>query len=234
MSENKRRPHNWIEPEKKICLGCKKEFLTKKRTKKYCTQPCWTKHNNRKDSDEVKKKRAESVRKTMATLEYKNKIANSESVKEGHKKLSKTLKRKIALGEFTPNITNSWTSWEAYLNIGDKKKKFRSSWEAVFYFFNQNLYYETIRIPYKYNNSISSYIVDFEDRQNRVLYEIKPKSLKDDEKNIKKIEAAIDWCKKNSYTFIIVDDDWFKKNIQYFDFNLNPHLKNKMKQFLND
>ena len=228
----KKHSWNWIEPFEKNCMGCGTKFLTKKRTKKYCTQSCWTSHNNRIDSIEVRKKRAESVKKSQSTAEYKERMKNNPKILEARKMNSLRMKRLISEGKFTPCITNSWTRWKSYVNINEEVKKFRSSWEAVFYLLNQNLQYEKIRIPYVYNGTSYNYIIDFEDSENKVLYEIKPDSLKGSFKNVAKIDAALDWCKNNNYRFIIISDNWFIEKAHKIDYQKNSHLKPLMRQFL--
>ena len=47
-------------------------------------------------------------------------------------KISNALKEKIKNGNFTPCITNSWSNSKCLY----KDKKFRSTWELMFYFYN--------------------------------------------------------------------------------------------------
>jgi len=142
------------------------------------------------------------------------------------------MKKKISEGSFTPCITNSWTKWSAYVNINNQCRKFRSFWEASFFVLNTNLEFEKIRIPYTYNNQIHSYIVDFVDMTNKILYEIKPNSTKTNELNQIKFSAAHDWAKINGYSFKIISDDWFKQNAKTIDYTNHPQLYSSMKQFL--
>jgi hypothetical protein len=129
-----------------------------------------------------------------------------------HKKQSIGIKAAIQSGKFTPAVTNSWANSRILLNINGELKKFRSSWEAYFQLVNQSALYEKLRIPYIYNNISRNYIVDFIDIQNKILYEIKPESLKTSEMNLVKEEAAIRWAKSNGYEYRIISDDWFFKN----------------------
>jgi len=174
----KKHSWNWKEPIEKECSGCGKRYLTKKENKKYCTQPCWTSHNHHKDSEETKRKRVESNKKTVSTQEHKEKIKSSPRVIEARRQNSIRLKRLIKEGKFTPCITNSWTNWKSYIKIKDDIKKFRSNWEAVFFLLNQHLDYEKVRIQYEYQNKVSSYIVDFVDFDKKILYEIKPSKIR--------------------------------------------------------
>ncbi len=126
----------------------------------------------------------------------------SEEKKEAVKiKQSETMKQKILDGSFTPYVRNSNTHWTCTV-MGNK---FRSSWEGVYWYFNQHLLYENRRIAY----SKGIYIVDFEDTENKKLIEIKPSC--NIRKSDEKINAAIDWCDKNQFTFIIVNEDEIKR-----------------------
>jgi len=83
---------------------------------------------------------------------------------ERNKKQSETMKRKIANGEFTPCITNTWTHWT---NIY-KGKKFRSFYELIFHILHPSFLYEYTRIKYrKPDKSISNYILDFTDTKRK-------------------------------------------------------------------
>lgn len=89
------------------------------------------------------------------------------------KKQSETMKRMIADGTFTPCITNKWTHW----SIEVQGKKFRSSFEGIFYTFCKfykidDIKYEKVRIPYTFERENKTYIVDFSFKN--YLFEIKP------------------------------------------------------------
>lgn len=181
-------------------------------------------------TEETKNKISASNRETWSKPEY---IKLKQKLTEENKsKQSLIMKKKIKNGEFTPNITNSWTSWESFVNIGNTKKKFRSSWEAVFYLLNNGIQYEQTRIPYIYDYYSYNYIVDFTDNENRILYEIKPESEITDSKTKSKIKFANEWCKKNDYFFVIISDSYFKRNAKRINFKEQPQLKNPMRQFL--
>ena len=156
-----------------------------------------------------------------------------------YKKLSNTIKEKIKIGTFTPNITNSWSGSKIKLLINNKEITYRSAWEAFFHLCNQKLEYEKIRIPYKYNNIEHNYITDFTDNINRIIYEIKPESNKDTIINKVKFKYAKKWCKKNGYKFIIISDNWFKINYiknKYLLQNQQNKLiiEKRLKQFNNE
>lgn len=118
---------------------------------------------------------------------------------------SEIMKEKIRNGEFTPNITNTWTNWDSkiYLENG-AEKKFRSSWEACFWFSNQELSYETFRIPYELDGSLKTYIADFHDEKKNIIYEIKPKSQWLNQS--KKMQNAIEYCMDNNIAFVWINE----------------------------
>lgn len=132
--------------------------------------------------------------------------------KKAGPKTSKTMKEKILNGSFTPDVTNSWCN--SLINY--KNKKFRSSWEIAFYLLNEGLDYEITRIKYfsfKYNQ-FKTYIVDFTDFKNRVLYEIKPNSKIDDITNQEKFKAAELFSQENSFSFRVISEFFLLKNLE--------------------
>lgn len=154
-------------------------------------------------------------------------------VKErSRKKQSETIKQKIKNGEFTPCITNSWCHSRVEVN----GIPFRSCWEAVFYILNPHLKYEKIRIPYiDCSGNCKVYIVDFVDDENKIIYEIKPNSVRDRPDNILKEGAAMEWCDANGYEYICISDEYYMKNAINVDYTLvDNKIKKSMKQFLNE
>jgi hypothetical protein len=133
---------------------------------------------------------------------------NKSSIKQ-----SNTLKVKIQNGEFTPPITNTWTHWKAYIFQGNETLKFRSSWEACFWFCNQNLEYESIRIKGKNK----TYISDFYDPYANTLYEIKTCNRYNIE--IDKMNTIINYCISNNIKFVWINEknisEYIKEEIIY-------------------
>lgn len=131
-------------------------------------------------------------------------------------KNSKKMKLNIKEGRFIPNITNSWARSRCEISfIRDGKivnMKTRSTWEAYFQLFYTNLVYEKVVIPYLYKNVEYNYIVDFVDYENKILYEIKPLSNKNNEVVKAKTKYGRRWCKLNGYNYILITDRWFIKN----------------------
>lgn len=161
-------------------------------------------------------------------------------VKAAPKIREKILKR-ISDGSFTPNITNSWCESKILLNIEGKDIYVRSSWEAIYLLGNPTLFYEYIRIPYVINGVQRNYIVDFFDKESNLLIEIKPISEMENEINLLKRTALVDYCESNNYNYMYITDEWFLKNssciINSELFNLQLEdtkniLKRRMKNFV--
>lgn len=233
----------------KLCTNCKttgKPFTCKfcgaldrsKYAETYCSTCMQTKTylRGKPRSEEVKRKAREGYEKWKHTEEAKQTFAkigkqNSEKLKkwfstpEGQtqlqsvaKKQSILMKQKILEGSFTPNVTNSFTHWTAEIEYDSIVKKFRSSWEACVWLSNPKLEYETIRIPLPNGSSV---IVDFVDTENRLIYEIKPKSFW--RKQQHKIDAIIDYCLNNDYKFIWINEenilDYVNQTVFVSEFN---------------
>lgn len=159
---------------------------------------------------------------------YNKCISLYEQSDEYRKNLSNKLKKAIAEGRFTPNITNSWTHSKKFKidNI-----KFRSSWEFLFYIIEckikkNKLDYEKVRIPYIIDGNTRNYIVDFSNKT--TLFEIKPNSCKTTEKNILKFDAALKYCKENNKSFRIIDENYFKLN---YNDNVFSYIPDDLKDY---
>jgi hypothetical protein len=134
--------------------------------------------------------------------------------------MSKVMSQKVLSGEFTPNIKNSRTNWEAsVVDTNGNKRNFRSSWEACVWLSNNSWTYEKIRIPYKVNNVIKIYLVDFVDEKTKTLYEVKPIAFLD-KFNIKKC-AADKWCAENGYSFMILTEQNIMDHVDITKFSDN-------------
>ena len=128
---------------------------------------------------------------------------NSEKGKSNNIIQSKRIKDKILNGSWTPSITNSWTHWSTVID----GKKFRSSFEEIVYlYYNKDIEYEKLRVPYIFNNKNYIYIVDFIDNINKLVFEIKPKCLIQNEKNIVKDLYLTKWAIDNKYKYKILSE----------------------------
>lgn len=124
------------------------------------------------------------------------------------KKQSETMKKLIFEGKFTPNTHNSNTHNTSKVN----GRSFRSSWEAIFWYKHQNFEYETIRIQYEWSDgTVHSYIVDFFDKENNILYEVKPIEHLEDVQTKLKIEAGKSFAENNGYKYVIISQHQIKE-----------------------
>jgi hypothetical protein len=174
----------------------------------------WLKNRNYTISSETKLKISKSMKILYSTEKgreiltrkgesLKNFFKTEKGINQRKKSAelnSISMKNKILNNEFTPNITNRWTHWKAVIEIDGITHKFRSSWEACFWFCNQNLKYENFRII----SDKRIYITDFFDEKLGVIYEIKPRSRYNIE--IDKMNKIIEYCENNKYKFIWVNE----------------------------
>lgn len=140
---------------------------------------------------------------------------------------SQKMRKLILSGEFTPNSNNRNTHWESFY----QNKKYRSSWEALYQYFDREAEYETLRIPYRFNNKDYIYIIDFVNHKTKTLVEVKPRELLNDKKTQAKISAAKEWCNNNRYSFIIADKNYLvlqpmPKDLTEFDIKTQHKIRN--------
>ena len=132
--------------------------------------------------------------------------------------LSRQVKERIKNGGWTPNCTNSWCHSRYHLKFLRNgqiiNQSVRSSWEAFFQLINPHLEYEKLRVPYFYKKEWHSYIVDFIDNENKLVYELKPKALEIQGSNKIKEKELKSWCIQNGFKYIKISEDYFK-NITY-------------------
>ena len=120
-------------------------------------------------------------------------------------KMSNTIKKKIANGEFTPKSTNRFT-WKRLSSDITGVTTYRSSWELKFHETIPHLKFEILRIPYVFEGVNHTYIVDFFDDINNVAYEVKPLSLAETPRNIAKMKALQEWCLQNNATCKLITE----------------------------
>lgn len=149
------------------------------------------------------------------TVETKNKISKANSGRnngmygkqmtaDAKQIRSRAMKDKILRGEFTPNSNNRNTHWDSYY----RGKKYRSSWECLYQYFDNDAEYETLRIPYFFENRGHIYIVDFVNHITKTIVEVKPKVMMSNKKTLAKITAATEWGYNNGYRFVFVDKEY--------------------------
>jgi hypothetical protein len=202
-----------------------KRVQTRKENNKNLSR-CW-------HSDETKKLISDSNKLSRQDANYK--VIHKENVENGRKKQSETMKKKILNGSFTPNSDNWKRSISFHINLNDKKLRFRSRWEAIFYlvklYEGDELLYETVRIPYSYENNQLVYIIDFLSSNQIDVFEVRPKSRQTIDKEIYKFAAAKKWCEACNKNFHIIDEDWFILNKEKIEKILkdNPNIQEKLK-----
>lgn len=204
--------------ERPVCVKCKSKVLfcgPKVGYNSYCTKKCAITDPSRIPENsrligtqKRKEKMFELLSDEIRGPEYRKKLSISGKAQspETRLKQSNSMKKLILEGNFTPNITNSWTRWKVKVdNIS-----FRSTFDALFYEYckykNIKIEYEKLRIKYEFENKMYIYIVDYIDELNKIVYEIKPKSLIDLPKNVAKITYLETWCKENNFNMMIIDE----------------------------
>lgn len=207
-----------IKNECSVCGKITKFSSTTGAYKKFCSTACGSKASKVRPKQSIAMLKL--INDPIKGIEYKNKLKvaskiflDSTAGEEYKQKASVRLTNKIINGEWTPNITNTWTHWD--VNIDGKK--FRSSFEGIFYLYNKLIdnivFYEKLRIPY-YDTQLKKnriYIVDFIDYKNKTAFEIKPSSLVDDTNTKDKLSALYKWCSDNDYTFKIITENEIKQ-----------------------
>lgn len=184
-------------------------------------------------TEATKQKIRETNQKTHSTAECRAKMKESYERNNTRQKLSNIMKTKILNGEFTPCVTNSWANSRTKIVINGFDRAYRSSWDAAFQLLNPKCEYETLRIKYEIDGNFRIYIVDFVCHDTKTIYEIKPKCNQDTKMNILKQKAAIQWCADNGYTYTNIDNEYFKTNAKFINFDsCDIKITRGMKQFI--
>ena len=212
----------------------------KKYTPREIEQRVWMKLRNYKKTESEKKRIKESLIeynqsdkgvsqrrcKSKRMKSFYNTVEGQQHKRNCSKKSSKTLKRRIANGEITPNITNTWTHWNAKIILDNgAERKFRSSWEACFWYCNQHCKYENIRVK----TEKKVYVSDFYDETTNTLYEIKPRNRYNIE--IDKMVSLQNYCDEHGIAFRWINEENILQYIDESKFTgINLEQLNKMKQ----
>lgn len=140
---------------------------------------------------------------------------------------SQIMKQMILDGTFTPNSNNRNTHWNSYYN----GRRYRSSWEALYQYFDEDALYEELRIPYYIDEVKKIYIVDFVNHNTKMCIEVKPDELCNGRLFDAKISALNEWAFEHQYSVLVVGKKWFKKqlttNIDYSKFDESTQKKIK-------
>jgi hypothetical protein len=142
---------------------------------------------------------------SVANTGAKNGMYGTMMTAEQKEYRSNLMKEKILSGEFTPNSNNRNTHWNSYY----RNKKYRSSWESLYQYFDPDAEYETLRIPYVFECKEHIYIVDFVNHKTKTAIEVKPRELFNDQKTQTKISTAEEWCNANGYNLVLADKEYF-------------------------
>ena len=244
-----------------VCKTCHCPSKFYEHSMKYtecCSKKCSTEHaktcfkespNYKQKIKETGTKISESLKQFLNTKkgnEHKTKLSinrrgtknpmfGKTHTKEESLHKSTLMKAKILDGSFTPCITNSWANSKCKLYINGQF--YRSSWEAAFQILNPSCIYEKTRIKYvsPRDKKEHTYIIDFTNNIEKILYEIKPSSNIDNDITQAKCEAAHKWADNNGYKFLLITNIWFKENAARIDYGkYDPKIKKGMKQFLHE
>lgn len=166
----------------------------------------------RKLSEETKRKIS------IANSGVNNGMYGRKMSEEEKKKKSDYIKRLIQEGKFTPNTNNRLVHYDSVYD----GKRFRSSWEALFYATHPNYEYEKLRILYEWEDGNHVYIVDFISKTEKMVVEVRPFEMTRDARTVTKLGALRDWCMENDYVFRIytqndVLNDLSKADLTKFD-----------------
>jgi hypothetical protein len=184
-AKNRDNSHLWTENARKLAVLTRKE-------------------NGEWHSEQVKISISESNKKTWNP--EKRRLETIKNREAGvYDNMSRLVKNRILNGEFTPNTKNRYTHLKK-TNGNSLSIMYRSKWEEKYHLAHPTLEYETIRLPYVYDGITRIYIVDFVDKINKELIEIKPHSLLDCPKVKAKEQAAIEWCEKQGYKYRIITE----------------------------
>ena len=150
----------------------------------------------------------------QSKLGDKNPMFGRKHTDEYKKAMSVATKQRILDGKFTPNSNNKNTHWDSILD----GRKYRSSWEALYHYLNPLAEFETLRLPYVYNDNTLIYIVDFVDYASKIVTEVKPNSMLADGKTAAKISALQYWAIGNGFEMLIADESYFASNRVTLDY----------------
>lgn len=139
--------------------------------------------------------------------EFNQTSAGKYNIEKSREVNRQRMRSKILSGEFTPNSNNRNTHWDTFFN----GKRYRSSWEALYQYFNPDAEYEILRLTYQLNGIEKIYIVDFVDHKNKKVIEVKPIELCKGKAYNAKMVALLEWASKHEYEIVLVDLIWLQQ-----------------------
>jgi len=137
-----------------------------------------------------------------------------ETLRVAGERISKTLKKRVLDGTFTPYVHNSRTHWTSIF-IGDKETyKFRSSWEQELFallwslgYRASDIGYEKLRLLYKLGGRDKVYIVDFFVKPLRLVIEIKPKKHTKTQGSAEKNKVLQTYADNRGLTYLLLTEE---------------------------
>ena len=183
-------------------------------------KPSWIAGKNKYNCDIIREKFSENRLGDNNPMRKRGGFSEKEK-----KEQSERVKKLILDGKFTPKSNNRLTKMDSVVF----DKKFRSSWEAAFWYKNQHMLYEKVRI--KYMSELGKeriYITDFVD--GNTLYEIGPKCKIPDK--LLKQQASLE----NGFEFHFITENEIINIISEFSdedwSNFSETTSNRLKKLL--
>jgi len=175
-------------------------------------QPDWVPSFKGKHHSEESKEKLREAKRINPPVGEKNGMFGKNHTKEAREKMSDSNSRRIINGSRKTYGKNGHIRGD-YESKDKKIYHYRSSWElATMEHLDRQIdisswSYESIRIPYYYENNkrwyIPDFFVEFSDGR-KEIWEIKPKQLIDSEANKLKSEAALRFCSENGIANYLV------------------------------
>jgi len=201
-----------------VCENCNKEFEVAyiKRNRKFCSKSCANSGEN--NAQYGMKGELSPCYGRAPWIKGKTKFTDKRVAKMAQK-MSDIVSQKVIDGEF--NHPNGFKTGWFYSDKMNERLYHRSSYELIAFKMlesDENVisYNDSpLRIPYEYNGAWHMYIpdilIEYNDRDNKVLVEIKPENvLKRDSKVKAKIQAGNEYCKNNNLVYEV----WTEKELK--------------------
>jgi len=150
------------------------------------------------------------VKISKANSGERNGMYGTKYTDEDKYNMSVKMKQNILDGKFTPKTNNRNTHFYTVLD----GNTYKSSWEAIYKYFNPLCEYEKLRLKYfdTVENTERVYIVDFVDNLNKILVEVKPKIFFETQNVKDKLISLYEYAASYDYAVVLVDENYL---IQY-------------------